>query len=236
MLYHYSSDRKGEHPRQHLASFQGILQADGYAGYAGLYERGVTEAACWAHARRKFFDVQAATQSPLAAEALGRIAALYRIEASVRGQPPEVRLATRKAQAEPLFVELHTWLENTQTRISGKSDLAGAIRYTLSRWEALTLVLRDGRTCLDNNAAERAMRPMTLRRKNWLFAGSDAGGERAAAAYSLIETAKLNSLDSEDYLRQVLAQIAAHPVKRIDELLPWNMSGIRARLDQRDAA
>jgi hypothetical protein len=225
VLYRYSPDRKGEHPRQHLAPFQGILQ-----------DRGVTEAACWAHARRKFFDVQAATQSLLAAEALGRLAALYRIETSVRGQPPEVRLATRKAQAEPLFAELRTWLENTQARIPGKSDLAGAIRYTLSRWDALTLVLRDGRTCLDNNAAERAMRPMTLGRKNWLFAGSDAGGERAAAAYSLIETAKLNSLDPEHYLRHVLARIADHSVKRISELLPWNLDGIRTRLDQRDAA
>jgi transposase len=233
VLYHYSPDRKGEHPRQHLIGFRGILQADGYAGYAGLYDRGVTEAACWAHARRKFFDVHATTQSPLATEALQRIAALYRIETTVRGQPPDIRLATRGAKSAPLFAELRTWLEKTQGRISGKSELAGAIRYTLSRWEALTLVLRDGRTCIDNNAAERSMRPMCLGRKNWLFSGSDSGGERAAAAYSLIETAKLNGLDPEDYLRQVLARIADHPIQRIGELLPWNMS-VRARLDQRD--
>ena len=236
VLYHYSPDRKGEHPREHLTSFRGILQADGYAGYAGLYDRGVIEAACWAHARRKFFDVHATTQSPLATEALQRIARLYRIEAIARGQLPDVRLATRAAKSAPLLAELRTWLEKTQSRIPGKSDLAGAIRYTLSRWAALTLILRDGRTCIDNNAAERSMRPMCLGRKNWLFAGSDSGGERAAAAYSLIETAKLNGFDPEDYLRQVLTRIADHPAKRVDELLPWNMSSIRARLVQRDSA
>jgi transposase len=236
VLYCFSPDRKGEHPRRHLVRFHGILQADGYAGYAGLYEREVTEAACWAHARRKFFDVHAATQSPLALEALQRIAALYEIEATIRGRPADARLAARTAQSTPLFTALRSWLEKTQARISGKSDLAGAIRYTLSRWQALTLVLRDGRACIDNNAAERSMRPMCLGRKNWLFAGSDAGGERAAAIYSLTETAKLNALDPEDYLRQVLERIAEHPVKRIHELLPWNLASVRARLDQREAA
>jgi transposase len=163
--------------------------------------------------------VHATTQSPLATEALQRIAALYRIEATARGQLPDVRLATRAAKSAPLLTELRTWLEKTQRRISGKSDLAGAIRYSLSRWDALTLILRDGRTCIDNNAAERSMRPLCLGRKNWLFAGSNSGGERAAAAYSLIESAKLNGLDPEDYLRQVLARIADHPVRRVDELL-----------------
>jgi transposase len=236
VLYCYSPDRKGEHPRQHLAGFHGILQADGYAGYAGLYDRGVTEAACWAHARRKFFDVHASTQSPLALEALQRIAALYAIEATIRGQPPDARLAGRTAQSAALFTALRQWLQKTQARISGKSDLAAAIRYTLSRWDALTLVLRDGRACIDNNAAERSMRPMALGRKNWLFAGSDSGGRSAAAAYSLIQTARLNQLDPEDYLRQVLQRIADHPVKQVHELLPWNLTRIRARLDQRNAA
>ena len=206
-----------------------------YAGYARLYEQGVTEAACWAHARRKFFDVHAATQSTEAQEALQRIAALYAIEAEIHGEPPDVRLAVRKARSAPLFAALRTWLDTMLTRIPGKGVLAGVIRYTLSRWNALTLVLRDGRACIDNNAAERAMRPMTLGRKNWLFAGSDAGGERAATIYSLTETAKLHGLDPEDYLRQVLERIADHPVKRVHELLPWNLTGVRARLDQRDA-
>ena len=236
VLYRYSADRKGEHPRTHLAGFHGILQADGYPGYAGLYQRGVTEAACMAHCRRPFFDLHASTGSPLALEALQRIAALYAIEATIRGQSPEVRLAVRQAQSAPLFSDLRTWLETTLSRISGKSELAVAIRYMLSRWNALTLVLRDGRACIDNNAAERAMRPIPLGRKNWLHAGSDAGGERAAAIFSLTETAKLNSLDPEDYLRQVLERIAEHPVKRVHELLPWNLARVRERLDQREAA
>src|SRR6185312_6396034 len=212
------------------------LQADGYAGYAGLYERGVTEAACWAHARRKFFDTQTGTPLPIATEVMQRIAALYAVEATIRGQSPEVRLQARKRHSAPLLDALKDFLDSSLRRISGKSDLAGAIRYSLSRWEALTLVLRDGRACIDNNAAERAMRPMTLGRKNWLFAGSDAGGARAAAIYTLTETAKLNGFDPRDYMTQVLKCIAEHPVKRVHELLPWNLAGIRARLDQRNAA
>lgn len=177
-----------------------------------------------------------ATQSPLALAALQRIAALYAVETEARGQPPDVRLRVRQAQSAPLFTGLKGWMDQTLFRISGKTELAAAIRYALARWDALTLVLRDGRACLDNNAAERAMRPMTLGRKNWLFAGSNAGGERAAAIYSLTETAKLNMLDPEDYLRRVLGCIAEHPVKRVHELLPWNLTAVRARLDQRQAA
>ncbi len=236
-LYRYSPDRKGEHPREHLRRFRGILQADGYAGFAGLYGDGrVVEAACLAHARRKFWDVHEATKSPLAREALDRIATLYRIEDTIRGRPPDQRLRARKEHAAPLMAELRDWLDATRSRISGRSNLAGAIRYASSRWAALTLILRDGRACIDNSAAERAMRPIAVGRRNWTFAGSDAGGERAAAIYSLIETAKLNGLDPEAYLRCVIQYIADHPVNRIAELLPWNLADVRPRLDQRLAA
>ena len=236
-LYRYSPDRKGEHPRGHLRDFQGILQADGYAGYAGLYGDGrVVEAACMAHARRKFWDVHEATKSPLAREALDRIAALYRVEDGIRRRPPDQRLRARAEHTAPLMEGLHDWLETTRSRISGRSELAAAIRYSLSRWNALTLILRDGRACIDNSAAERAMRPIALGRRNWTFAGSDAGGERAAAIYSLIETAKLHGLDPEAYLRRVIERIADHPVNRVAELLPWNLADSRPRLDQRLAA
>lgn len=234
--YYYSPDRKGEHPKKHLAGFRGILQADGYAGYAGLYQQGVTEAACMAHVRRKFFDVHAETKSPQSQEALRHIAGLYAIEDMIRGEPAEVRLRVRMNRSAPLFEKFRTWLDAMLSRVSGRSELAKAIRYALARWDALTLALRDGRVCIDNNAAERSMRPMTLGRKNWLFCGSDAGGERAAAIYTLTETAKLNGLDPEDYLRKVLGCIADYPVKRVHEMLPWKLDGIRRRLDQRNAA
>jgi hypothetical protein len=236
VLYCYSPDRKGEHPKAHLAGFKGILQADGYAGYAGLYRQGVTEAACMAHVRRKFVDIYAETKSPQSQEALRQIAALYAIEALIRGEPAELRLKVRTERSAPLFAKFRAWLDTTLSRVSGKSEMAKAIRYALARWEALTLVLRDGRVCIDNNAAERSMRPMTLGRKNWLFAGSNSGGERAAAIYTLTESAKLNGLDAEDYLRKVLERIADHPVRRVHELLPWNLDGVRKRLDRRDAA
>ena len=236
VLYRYTPDRKGEHPRAHLANFKGILQADGYAGFAGLYGNRVVEAACMAHARRKFWDVHEKTKSSLSREALERIGALYKIEDRIRRLDPEQRLRVRTEHTAPLMTALHDWFGATLTRISGRSDLAKAIRYSLSRWNALTLILRDGRGCIDNSAAERAMRPIALGRRNWTFAGSDAGGHRAATVYSLIETAKLHGLDPEAYLRDILARIADHPVNRIDELLPWNLHGIRPRLDQRIAA
>jgi transposase len=225
VLYRYSADRRGEHPRAHLAAFHGVLQADGYAGFDGLYRGGVIcEAACWAHVRRKFYDIHAATkQSPLAAEALRRIGELYAIEEQIIGKPPDQRRQIRQAQAKPLLASLHAWVMATLRRVSGRSDIAGAIRYALSRWEALIRYIDDGTLAIDNNAVERTIRPLALGRKNWLFAGSDAGGERAAAIYSLIETAKLNGLDPEAYLHHVLERIADHPVNRVAELLPWNI-------------
>ena len=225
VLYRYTPDRKGERPRQHLKAFSGFLQADGYAGFAGLYETGrITEVACWAHVRRNFFDVHQASGSAIAREALDRIGALYAVEQDIRGRPPDERLRDRRARAGPLLAELRGWLTTTRPKLSGKSELAAAMRYAFSRWAALTRYLDDGRLEIDNNAAERAIRPLALGRKNYLFAGSDAGGDRAAVIYSLIETAKLNGLDPEAYLRDVLARIADHPVNRVGEFLPWNIA------------
>ena len=227
VLFRYSPDRKGERCRAHLEAFRGILQADAYGGFNGLYDREhepLIEAACWAHARRKFFDIHAATDSPLALEALQRIGALYAIEAAIRGRLPAERRAERQARAAPLLQDLHDWLHATVRREgSRKSDLAGAIGYTLSLWTALTRYAGDGRIEIDNNAAERELRVVALGRKNYLFAGSDAGGERAAAFYSLIGSAKLNGLNPEAYLREVFTRIAEHPINRIAELLPWNL-------------
>jgi transposase len=220
----YSPDRRGEHPRQHLRRFSGTLQADAYAGFHHLYEGGqIQEAACWAHVRRKFYELQVAHASPLAAQALKRIAELYAIEADIRGRPPEQRLQARTTRARPLLDSLHHWLQATLAMVSKKSEIAAAIRYALGRWRALLRYSDDGHIEIDNNPAERALRAVALGRKNYLFAGSDSGGERAAATYSLIGTAKLNGLDPEAYLREVLQRIADHPINRIEELLPWNL-------------
>jgi len=219
----YSPDRKGEHPARHLRDFRGFLQADAYAGFNHLYEGGhIQEVACWAHVRRKFYDLQIAHQSPVAQEALERIAALYAVESEIRGRPPSERRQMRQARARLLLESFKVWLESCLLRLSRKSDTTAAVRYALSLWPALTRYADDGRLEIDNNAAERALRVVAMGRKNYLFAGSDAGGERAAAIYSLIGTAKLNGIDPETYLRDVLSRIADHPINRIEELLPWN--------------
>ena len=229
-FYLYSPDRKAEHAHALLKGCRGHLHADAYAGFAGLYEADpqtsapapLTEVACWAHARRKIYDVHVETKSPAAAQALEMIARLFAIEAECKGRPPVERVAARRARATPILVELRAFLNATMAKISGKSSLAGAIRYALSRWIALTRYIDDGRLEMSNNAAERAIRPLALGRKNYLFAGSDEGGRRAAVMYTLIETARLNDLDPEAWLADVIDRIADHPINRVDELLPWN--------------
>ena len=232
VLYRYTPDRKGEHCRAELARFIGWLHADGYAGFGKLYELGtgvegpprVAEVACWAHVRRGFIDIYKSNASPLAKEALDRIGALFDIERMIAGKPPEHRRDVRQRLARPKIDALGLWFDAQLKMISGKSGLAAAIRYARWRWDALTRYLEDGQLEISNNAAENQIRPIALGRKNWLFAGSDAGGERAAIFYTIIRTAKLNGVEPEAYLRDVLTRIGAHPINRLDELLPWNMT------------
>jgi transposase len=239
VLYRYTPDRKGEHCRVELAQFLGWLHADGYAGFGRLYEIAggrsadaallqgpprVAEVACWAHVRRGFFDEYASHKSAIAKEALDRIGALFDIERVIAGKPPEIRRGVRQRTARPKIDELATWLDAQLKLIPGKSDLAGAIRYARSRWHALTRYLDDGRLEISNNAAENQIRPVALGRKNWLFSGSDSGGERAAAFYTIIRSARLNGIEPEAYLCDVIARIGSYPINRLAELLPWNWS------------
>jgi transposase len=221
----YTPDRKGDHPIAHLREFTGTLQADGYAGFEAIYKGGrVKEAACMAHVRRPFYELYEAHKSAVAKETLERIAALYAIEEEIRGRSAEERREIRNARSRPLLESLKQWFEETLGKLSMKSDTTKAIRYALGCWDALMRFCDDGHLEIDNNAAERSLRTVVLGRKNYLFCGSDAGGERAAAIYGLIGTAKLNGLNPEAYLREVLSRIADHPINRIEELLPWNLA------------
>ena len=226
-LFYYSRTRAGEYPRAHLAGWTGIMQADAFAGFNELYEgrrkpAPIIEAACWSHWRRKFFDLAKLTKAPIAMEAVQKIDVLFEIERGINGLEPDKRVAARHDQSKPLCDDLRAWLITKRDLVSVKSEIAKAINYGLSRWEAFTRFLSDGLICLSNNAAERALRGVALGRANWTFAGSDAGGHRAAAVYTLIETCKLNDVDPQAWLAYVLANLPDHPAKRIDELLPWN--------------
>jgi len=228
--YRYSPNHDGEHPQRHLRSYRGKLQVDAYAGFEPLFRAAapdrpaeVVEVACWAHFRRGLFDLHKANGSPTAKEALDRIAKLYRLETAVRGQPAELRVAARQQYAVPMLGDLHQWLVDTRTKVENKSELARALDYGLNRWKQLTEFTQDGTLEVDNNIAERAVRGVGVGKKNFLFFGSDSGGERAAIAYALIETCKLNHIDPQRYLEYVLQRIAEHPINRIEELLPWNV-------------
>jgi len=249
-VFYYSRDRRGEHPAAHLRGWAGVLQADAYSGYGELYAAQrqpapVLEAACWAHARRKFFvlaDIAASARrkaqgkapaviSPMALEAVRRIDALFEIEHAINGQGAAQRQTVRQELSAPLVADLQAWLTLQRAKLSRGNDLAKAMHYMLKRWTAFSRFMGDGRICLTNNTAERALRGIALGRKSWLFAGSDRGGERAAFMYSLIVTAKLNDIDPQAWLADVLARIADHPAQKLDELLPWNWRPITAARD-----
>ncbi len=230
VFYRYSPDRKSEHAAALLNGCRGFLHADAYAGFNSLYrpdpltgDARLVEVACWAHARRKIFDEHHANKSPAAKEMLERIRELFDIEDDIRGRSPQERLAIRARRSVPLLAQIKLKFEDTLGKVRRKSSFAEALRYSLTRWDALTRYTTDGRLDICNNAAERAIRPLALGRRNWTFAGSDSGGERAAVIYTIVETAKLNGLDPEAYLRALITRVATHPAKRIHELLPWNI-------------
>jgi transposase len=234
-IFSYSRNRSGEHPARHLAGYAGILQADAYAGFGQLYDGKrrpgpITEAACWAHGRRNFFELADLKKAPLASEAVRRIDAIFAIEREINGLAADDRHTARRNRVAPLVDDLAEWMRVERGRLSRHAETAKAIDYMLKRWTAFTRFLDDGRICLTNNAAERALRGIALGRKAWLFAGSDRGGERAAAIYTLIGTAKLNDADPQAWLADVLRRIADHPASRLDELLPWNWKNGTAKL------
>jgi transposase len=242
VVYLYAEDRKGEHPAAHLAGFQGILQVDGYSGFKSLLENrppgAIRLAFCWAHCRRRFYEIHQATGSPLAAEALQRIRELYAIETEIRGQPAEARLAARQERSKPVMEALHGWLTVQLERVSGKSALAEAMRYALRHWTGLVLFLDDGRLELDTNVIERAIRPIALGRKNHLFAGSDGGARHWAMVASLVATAKLNGVEPLAWLTDVLEQMVSGRTKahELERLLPWSWQAERAGTDLKAAA
>jgi transposase len=234
-MFFYSRDRGGEHPQRHLASYDGILQADAYAGFGELYAGGrrpgpITEAACWGHGRRKFFVLADLRQAPLAIEAVRRIDEIFAVEREINGATADRRLAVRQERARPLVAALEAWMRAERARLSRHAEVAKAMDYMLKRWPAFGRFLDDGRICLTNNAAERALRGIAIGRRAWLFAGSDRGGERAATMFTLIETAKLNGIDPQAWLADVLARINDHPATRLAELLPWNWKDRPAKL------
>jgi len=232
-MFYYSPDRGGEHPQRHLAGYRGILQADAYAGFNDLYSEArkpdpVTQALCWAHGRRNFFKLAELANAPVASEAVRRIDAIFDIERTINGLPVEQRRGVRQERIAGLVDDLQSWMRDVRGKMSRHADVAKAIDYMLKRWAAFSQFLDDGRICLTNNAAERALRGIALGRKAWLFAGSDRGGQRAAAMYSVIVTAKLNDVDPQAWLADVLDRIGDHPASRIDQLLPWNWRTIAA--------
>ena len=225
-LFFYSPDRTAVHPHRHLAGWQGILQADAYAGFGGLYDAHrhpgpVIEAGCWAHGRRKFFELAQISKAPLAVEAVRRIDAIFAEESMINGLPAARRLAERQTMIAPLVMTLEVWMQAERLKLSRHAEARKAMDYMLKRWDSFARFLTDGRICLSNNTAERSLRGVALGRKAWLFAGSDRGGERAAAMYSLIVSAKLNDVDPRAWLADVLRHIADIPAKDLHELLPW---------------
>jgi transposase len=236
--FQYSADRKGEHPARHLKGWRGILQADAFAGYNQLYEDGrIVEAACWAHARRKLWDIherQHKLPGTLAHQGLERISEIFKVEAEIRGKSVLRRRRVRQLRTRPVLAELKTWMNETLAQVSAKSPMALAIGYAVSNWSALVRFVGDGRIEAENNAAERALRAVAIGRKNFLHLGSDAGGDSAGVIYTLIGTAKLNGINPQHYLRYVLERIADHPISRIDELLPWAVADQIASAAQED--